>query len=437
MKTCINRLLCLTLVLALALSLGGCGKMDGFLGAADLLVSAADMPSPENDPAGFLRLNAVNTIEAVKARYAGSPLAALAGIRADAGVLTLTWGETRERLTAALTFDRTAGRIGVEAAGGGLHARLYADPDFFGVSLPEIAGGTYYGFAPADVYSRASNSALGGLMGEDVLTALKELESLLDAARSASPPDPKEAEKRLENAFEELFSASQVNVERSAIQYGDQKTDGYILTVDAAGAAVSAFQQALREIFPALTAGPSENSADAPAGCRTVFAANGFLVSATLEFTGGDGSRWGLALELFTENGETLTLTRSGETVTLMSRPVPGENGWSHTLTLQKGGQTSVLTTAYEKDNVALSLAAPEKSLRVSGELHVTEDGFTLDNASVASGRPASVRPLTASFAASGPVEKPTDTVDIFSLDEAALSSLLIRAYKAMEKEGI
>ena len=437
LKTCIYRLLCLALALALALSLGGCGKKGGFFGVADLLVSADRMPSPEKDPAGFLRLNAVNTLEALKARYAGSPLAALAGVRADSGVLSLTLGDAQDRLTVSLSFDRAAGRLGLDAAGS-IHTRLYADPDFFGVSLPEITGGTYYGFAPADVYSRASGSVLGGLLGEEVLTSLKELEGLLDGARSAPSTDPEETEKRLERAFNELISASQVTVERSAVQYGDKKNDGCILTVDTAGAAASAFQETLQELFPALKAAPWEDGADfSPAGCRAVFVANGCLLSLTLELTGVDGSRRDLALELFAESGETLTLTRDGETVTLQSRPTAGENGWSHTLTLNRGDTATVLTTAYEGDSVSLSLEGPETSLRLSGELHVTDSGFTFENGEIVSGQTASAQPLSVSFTAGGAVEKPTDTADIFSLDEAALSSLLIKVYTALEKEEI
>ena len=445
LKTCTYRLICLALALALALSLGACGKKGGFMGVADLLVSVEQMPSPEKDPAGFLRLNMKNTCDALKKRYAESPLAALAGVRADSGAFSLTLADTEERgaLTAGLTFDRKAGRISLNAVTGQGVVRLYADPEFFGVSLPEVLGQEYYGFKPADIYEQASGSALGALMEEDTMASLKELEGLLDGVRSAPRISQEEAEKRLDKAFDELLAASDVAVERATVQYGEQKTDGCMITVDTDGAAVAACWEKIGDIFPGLKAalagsGADTDSLDSPAvKCRGSFAANGCLISVSFTFTGPDTSQTALEANFFAENGETFTFTQKEEAVTLKSRPLTGESGWSHTLTLEKAGESAVLTTTYEQGKVSLSLVSPKKSGGVSGDLHITDSGFSFDNTSVTSDGQTRSDPLTVSFTAGGSVEKPTDTVNIFSLDEAELTALLIKAYTALGHEEI
>ena len=443
LKSSTYRLLCLALALALALTLGGCGKKGGFLGVADLLADGAEMPSPDKDPAGFLWVNGQNTLDALKDRYAGSPLAALGDLRAESGVLSLqaAEGQALGAVSAKISFDRRAGRIGLEAATGRGRVLLYADSGFFGVSLPEITGGSFYGFAPEDVFERASGSALGALLEEDALASLKELEGLLDAARAAPGiPGPEEAEKCLKEALRELLDAAQVTVEPSTVAFGDQETDGCILTVEADSAAMAAFRERLGRVFPGLEAALASYGADADAAspaapCRGVFVANGCLTSLSLSFPGGDGSTSEIALDFFTEQGETLTLTRAGETAVLKSRPVGGQDRWSHTLTLERGGAISVLSTALDGDQLTLSLDSPQKSGSISGALRVTDSGFTFDNAYIRSGG-ASSGPLTVSFAAGGNVEKPTNTVDIFSLSETELSALLVQAYTALSRDA-
>ena len=442
LKSSTYRLLCLALALALALTLGGCGKKGGFLGVADLLADGAEMPSPDKDPAGFLWVNGQNTLAALKDRYAGSPLAALGDLRAESGVLSLqaAQGQAPGAVSAKISFDRRAGRIGLEAATVRGRVLLYADSGFFGVSLPEITGGSFYGFAPEDVFERASDSALGALLEEDALASLKELEGLLDAARAAPGPSPEEAEKCLKEALRELLDAAQVTVEPSTVAFGGQETDGCILTVEADSAAMAAFRERLGRVFPGLEAALASYGADAGAAspaapCRGVFVANGCLTSLSLSFPGGDGSTSEIALDFFTEQGETLTLTRAGETAVLKSRPSDKQDRWSHTLTLERGGAISVLSTALDGDQLTLSLDSPQKSGSISGALRVTDSGFTFDNALIRSGG-ASSGPLTVSFAAGGSVEKPTDTVDIFSLSETELSALLVQAYTALSRDA-
>ncbi len=444
MKRILCRSLCLTLALVMVLTLASCEKKDDFTGVADRLVDVDDMPSPTEDPAAFLKLNAQNTLAVLEKRYEASPLAALAKIEAASGRLdlSLAGGGTIGGVSASLAFDRTAGRArldaSLESGGGDLSVGLYADGDFVGLYIPDFLGEGFFGFSPTGIYEQASGSALGELMGDEVLSALKEAEEMMASARTAPKLSREELEKRGDQLLSQLFSSAVLTVEKESVRRDGVEDDGCVVALEMDSAAMADLLERTYELFPEISMDDEtrRSIADLRASgvrCRAELMADGYLVSVDLTFTDTTGSEGAVSVNFFDDSAESVAITGSEGSVTVRSLAETDGGGWSHTLTVDNNGESATVSTTYGGDGkLSVSLASPGRNGGFSGDLKITDAGFTLDEVSVTSDNATKAIPLTVTFTAGGTVEKPTDTKNIFSLDETELRSLLLTAYMAL-----
>lgn len=438
MKRILCRSLCLTLALVMVLTLASCKKKDDFTGVADRLVDVDDMPSPTEDPAAFLKLNAQNTLAVLEKRYEASPLAALAKIEAASGRLDLSLAGG---VSASLAFDRTAGRArldaSLESGGGDLSVGLYADGDFVGLYIPDFLGEGFFGFSPTGIYEQASGSALGELMGDEVLSALKEAEAMIASARTAPKLSREELEKRGDQLLSQLFSSAVLTVEKESVRRDGVEDDGCVVSLEMDSAAMADLLEKTYELFPEISMDDEtrQSIADLRASgvrCRAELMADGYLVSVDLTFTDTTGSEGAVSVNFFDDSAESVAITGPEGSVTVKSLAETDNGGWSHTLTVDNNGESATVTTSYGDGKLSVSLASPGRNGGFSGDLKITDAGFTLDEVSVTSDNATKAIPLTVTFTAGGTVEKPTDTKNIFSLDETELRSLLLTAYMAL-----
>lgn len=457
-----KRVLTLLLVLALALSIGACGKKadDEGGGDGDLAVNLAAQPSPTEDPAGFLRFNAHNTATRLAERYAGSPFEAMASSAARSGVLRFTLGTVEEygmELGGELTYDVEAGKLRLDAtlASGDalLDASAYIGTDFVAVSSQELLGDTlFYGVTPYDLYGQFSSGAFAGYMGEEAQEALRALDAALEELRGLELPDSDALAARYEELFDELIEAMDLTGEETTVELDGQSLDGYSISgeldsEDMAGlmekyggealsdptlvklAALSGWEAELDRTHAEF----DESLEDLRASgvrCRVTFiSAGGLLTSVSVDLTDTDGTQIGITADLLRDDMISGQIATDGD-ITTYTSVVSTDNGYSHVLTVTaQDGSAITLSTLWGKDGILKAdVVTPDETSGISAKLTADDAGFTLSDLSVTEAGSTTSLPLTLAYTPTATVETPAGTVNLTTLSEEELSSVTLRA---------
>lgn len=474
MKGSSHRILVVLLALALALSLAACEKDTAPDGGRDAegLADLDDMPSPTQDPAGFLSYNAANTEALLSERYAGSPLVAIAKAAAPSGRFDLRIDPedgSDEALEGSLVYDLETKELRLDAslASGktSFSASAYIDPDFIGVSSEQLFGdGIFYGFTPYDLYGQVSGSAFASYMDSETVEALHILDSMLEELQKIEIPDRDTLKGQYEDSLREYIDAVDLTGRKTTVELDGKSLEGYSITADMDSEAMA---DIMERYYEAVVSAPVMEALSNIAAAygeeldpdamraeldKSVDAIRESGVRARVEFVNAGGYLAGLSVSVMDSEGEELRATADllsgdmisgeiasgGQTVRFISSVSSDGDGYDHTLTLTgQDGDAVKLITEWADDVLQMRFEGPEQEyMGLRAHLTADNEGFTLSNILLNENNVSTSLPLSVTYTPNTTVEAPGETVNLFDLTEDEIGAIALHVMMALSSFG-
>ncbi len=443
MKHTAKRIFALCLALVLALSLAACSD-SGDDGTEDSRLTPV-VKSPKDDPAGYLAMAMENTLNEVKDRYAGSPLAAVAGVLESSGTVSVSGDVMTENgllfqsapytaindLSLAYDLEEKAFRMSFDMSSGGIKAAfgLCLSPDFVGVSYPFLTGDDYfYGIKPRDLASQLPDSYLWEALSEELnVRDLERIDAILDVLWEAKLLDVGGLVKDAQTLSMDFIKDLDVDYEQRTVELDGKDKSGWAFTATVDSEDLARMMEQVYDIILDLPVWDTlidlqsiRAGSDSDVDRRDLLAQmlneslDGALeaireedLSYTITYSVADGkvvsvtaserkTHTDITLNYF--DGGDITGTFSGQRVADMdsmgeASVVPTElsftshvstrNGYSHEFALTSDGEAMTLFTQWDGTDLSVDIHIPQAvSLSVACGLKVTENGFELKDLS-------------------------------------------------------
>ncbi len=465
MNKTIRRLLSVTLILVLVLSLGACGKKDEDKGGSPA-DDIADI-TPADDPAAYLRAASGNTLSDLKARYSGSPMLALSALQCKSGSAAFSLSASQDGETVALGgdlgFDTDAGKLLLKASvdymGENIDAGLYLDKDYLGLSVPMLLGSdTYYGFVPHDLYDQAAGSAIGKYLDDETLEAFKEIDALLDSFNSIDPAAMEESSKEIEKLCRDFADS----VELTAKADGDGWIVEGMVTAEALAdllesvTNVALDSSSIGALSGMAASGEAADVEDLRSQLSETFRdmrASGGKLTVSYYIAGeklvkvaitpeGENAPEGNSITVDLYDGDKVTfdvVSEGSDPVTLTSEVKSEKGSYKHTLTMTSDGQTMTVTADWTDNRLDLSMTMDgETLLSLTGDFGVSADGFYLTGGKLTGeGMDGEDLGLDIRYTDGGTVETPAELKNIFTMDDRELTELILSVVAQLDPDAI
>lgn len=467
MKHTAKRIFALILSLAMALSLAACSGSEGGGGSGGKESGRLTpvVKSPKDDPAGYLAMALENTVNELKDRYAGSPLAALAGVLDTSGTVAVS-GEIDtddgyvaiDDLSLAYDLENKSFLLNLEAASYGMEISGGAclTPDFLGVSFPLLTGNDdYYGIKPRDIGRQLKSSFLWEYAQDEINTSdLDQIDEMLDLLWDSEFIDIDKLIKDSQALGTDFIKDLDVDYEEDTVELDGKDVDGYVFTATVDSDDLAKLMEKIYDMMlempmwdtlvelgkitgedfdmDDLQAMMDDALNDALDDIRSedlrldisYYVADKKVVSMS-----GRELEYGVdySVNFFDDGDITGSIEYDYEEFSFASH-VSDRGGYTHEITLSYDGETMTVSAQWDGDDLSLDIDVPyEDPASLTCGLKVTKKGFELSNLVFDDGDYYDYveLPLTITYTAGGSVSTPRNTNNLLTLDEQELRDLI------------
>lgn len=249
MKGTLRNILALILAMLMALSLAACEeKNEGEKGGGKGDGATPVVKDPGDDPGLYLAMAMENTLNEMKDRYQGSPLAAIAGVLEPSGTVSVSGDVETENgllfqnehyavindLSLAYDLDEKSFLVNFDLSSGGIKAALgmCLSPDFVGISFPFLTDNNdFYGIRPRDLATQLPNSYLWETLSEELnVRDLEQIDAMLDVLWGAELLDVDGLVKDVQDLSTDFIKDLDVDYEKGDVELDGKEVSGYVFT---------------------------------------------------------------------------------------------------------------------------------------------------------------------------------------------------------------
>lgn len=462
MKHTAKRIFVLFLALVMALSLAACSdSKDGGGNDKDDDRVTPVVKSPKDDPAGYLAMAMENTVNEVKDRYKGSPLAAIAGVLDTSGTVAIS-GELDtdegyaaiDDLSLAYDLEKKAFLLNLDMTSAGIELTGGAclSPDFVGISFPLLTGkDDYYGIKPRDLTKQLKSSFLWEAIQDEVSTEeLEQMDQMLDLMWDSEFIDVDKLMNEAQSLGTDFIKGLDPDYEEGTVELDGKDVDGYVFTAtvdsnDLAGMMEKIYDIVLdmpiwdtlvemskiygeeldkNELAAMVDEALDEIRREDLRLDVTYYVADQKVVSVSIYER---ESRTDITLDYF--DGGDITGTVETERVDFeFASHVSDRNGYTHEISITSDGETMTVAAKWDGSKLSLDVNIPyEEPMSLTCGLKTTKKGFELSDLVYDDGYSYDhlELPLTLTYTAGGSVSMPRNTNNLLTLNEDELRELI------------
>ncbi len=471
MKHTIKRIFALILALTMALSLAACSESEGGGGSGGKESGKESgrltpvVKSPKDDPAGYLAMALENTVNDLKGRYAGSPLAALAGVLDTSGTVAVS-GEidtddgyvSIDDLSLAYDLENKSFLLNLDVTSAGIELTGGAclTPDFLGVSFPLLTGSDdYYGIKPRDIGRQLKSSFLWEYAQDEISTGdLDQIDEMLDLFWDSEFIDIDKFIKDSQALGTDFIKDLDVDYEEDTVELDGKDVDGYVFTAtvdsdDLANLMEKIYDMILempmwdtlvelgritgedfdRDDLQAIMDDALDEALDGIRSEDLRLSISYYVADKKVVSMSAREREYGIDYSVnFFDGGDITGTVESEDNAISFASHVSDRNGYTHEITLSSDGETMTIAAQWDGDDLSLDVDVPyEDPMSLTCGLKITKKGFELSNLVFDNGDYYDYLelPLTVTYTAGGSVSTPRNTNNLLTLDEQELRDLI------------
>lgn len=450
MKGTLRNILALILAMLMALSLAACEeKNEGEKGGGKGDGATPVVKDPGDDPGLYLAMAMENTLNEMKDRYQGSPLAAIAGVLEPSGTVSVSGDVETENgllfqnehyavindLSLAYDLDEKSFLVNFDLSSGGIKAALgmCLSPDFVGISFPFLTDNNdFYGIRPRDLATQLPNSYLWETLSEELnVRDLEQIDAMLDVLWDAELLDVGGLVKNVQDLSMDFIKDLDVDYEKGNVELDGKDVSGYVFTAAVDSEDLARMMEKVYDIILDMPLWDTlidlqmiKAGIDSDVDQRELLAEmlNESLDGALEEIRSEDlrfdytyyvadkkvvsmtahEHEYGIDYSVNFFDGGDITGTVSGERVAAMdimgeplivptefsfSSHVSDRGGYTHEITLTSDGETVTIAAGWDGDDLSLDFDFPyADSISLTCGLKTTKKGFEIKDLSCRNG---------------------------------------------------